>query len=309
MFKCKITLEEFDKDIKSGSKVELAEIRNLAKASVKKLATAEETKTPFFLSKNYFEDKGKPIGSFLAFGENKKLEMKFAKEEIKGKGSTKDAKGAAYGEAYVKSTNNIQFIYFEPDANCKVPANAWPKLLKSLKSMFGGMKALVVIEGQTIEEEAGEDENSENVVVETPKTQVSENFIKNSANGVLAQSIDVIKAYNRNARSTALETTTTWLEEYKKIPMPSSELKKFESKILETNIKLKELESIEKSIDTKLDPIFKQIDNYLANIDPKGLKMLADSIKKNLDEVISLVKKVGDAPLLAELSAIVKLLK
>lgn len=160
MFKCKISLADYDKNDKSAPNVELPLAKKLAKASVKKLATKIGEKTDFYLTKDYFENKGKPIGHFLAIGVSKKLAKQFVMKEMKGKGVATDVKSAATGTVCIKNIGGVDKLCFEPNAKCKIPAAQWPKLLKALKAFFAGYKAVVVVEGKTVEEEPGGEEDT-----------------------------------------------------------------------------------------------------------------------------------------------------
>jgi hypothetical protein len=153
MFKCKIDITTYDKNAKEVPNAELPKTKNLSKAAVKKLASKLGEKTNFYLAKDYFENKGKPVGHFLAFGISKKLAKHFIMNEMKGKGSSGDAKSAATGEVSIKKIDGKDKLVFEPHAKCKIPAGQWPKLLKSLKTFLGGYKAVVSVNGQMIEEE------------------------------------------------------------------------------------------------------------------------------------------------------------
>lgn len=161
MFKCKISLPDYDKNDKSVPNVELAKAKAIAKASVKKLSGKVGEKTDFYITKDYFENKGKPVGHFLALGVSKKLAKHFVMKEIKGKGIAADTKSAATGTVCIKNIGGKDVLCFEPNPKCKIPASQWPKLLKALKAFFAGYKAVVMIEGKAIEEEPGGEEDKD----------------------------------------------------------------------------------------------------------------------------------------------------
>lgn len=174
MFKCKIDITAYNKKDTTAPDVELGKAKALAKAAVKKLAGKPGEKTSFFLTKDYFENKGKPVGHFVGFGTNKKLTKHFLMKEMKGKDDAvaKDAKSASTGDVYVEVVNGKNVLHFVPNDKSKVPAGQWPKLLKALKAFFAGLKAVVVLGGQVLEEEEGGEVDKEDTGVFTPDTSV-----------------------------------------------------------------------------------------------------------------------------------------
>lgn len=212
MFKCKIDITTYDKNEKAVPNAELPKTKNLSKAAVKKLAGKPGEKTNFYLSKDYFESKGKPIGHFLAFGISKKLAKHFIMNEMKGKGASGDAKSAATGEVCIKKIDGKDKLVFEPHAKCKIPAGQWPKLLKSLKTFLAGYKAVVAVDGQMIEEEpllpgeveevddspAGEQEEFEEAEVEAEEDEAeseeSATDAKNNNQNVVDEIKNLIKS-------------------------------------------------------------------------------------------------------------------
>ena len=61
-------------------------------------------------------------------------------------------KKACTGKAYIKEVNGKKVVHIEPSEKSKVPKGQWPKILKSMKAFFGGLKAVVVIAGEVVEE-------------------------------------------------------------------------------------------------------------------------------------------------------------
>lgn len=168
MFKSKIDFNAFDKNNDKVKDLELTKVKALSKSASKKLQAQPETKTPFHLILDYFKDeKDKALGHFIDFGENKKLSKHFSQVEMKSgkqdKRMSANPKEAAAGHAYAKAENGKMKLYFEPDPNCKVPKGKWPKILKGLKAFLGGLKGVVVINGEVVGEE---EEETGNIAVE-----------------------------------------------------------------------------------------------------------------------------------------------
>lgn len=166
MFKSKVDFNAFDKNNTKVKDIELTKAKALAKAGVKKLANNPETPTNFHLAMNYFkDDKDKPLGHLVCFGENKKLDKHFLQVEMKSgkmdKSMTASQKEASMGKAYVKDIKGKATLCFEPDANSKIPGGKWPKLLKELKAFFAGMKAVVMLGGEVVGDEESMEETGE----------------------------------------------------------------------------------------------------------------------------------------------------
>ncbi len=172
MFKSKIDFNAFDKNNKKVKDLDESKVKGLAKAGTKKLAGTEGEKTAFHLILDYFkDDKGKGLGHFLNFGENKKLSKHFEQVEMKSgkldKSMSESPKKACMGEAYVKVVNGKKLVHIEPSAKSKIPQGQWPKILKSMKALFGGLKAVVVIGGQILDGGDGEEDPQATDVEET----------------------------------------------------------------------------------------------------------------------------------------------
>ena len=184
MFKSKTDFNAFDKHNEKVANVEPQKMKGLSKNAVKKLLGAPTERTSFFLILNYFQDpSGKPAGHFLDFGTNKKLAKHFEQVEMKSgkldKSMSASQKEASMGEAYAKEENGKKLLYFEPDAASKIPSGKWTKILKELKPLINGMKAVVVLEGQVIGE--GEEDNTattEETATSTLEEGVSLNELK-----------------------------------------------------------------------------------------------------------------------------------
>lgn len=175
MFKSKVDFNAFDTKNDKVENLQQNKVRTLSKASVKKLAAAPGEKTPFHLILDYFkDDKEKPQGHFLGFGNNKKMDKHFQQVEMKSgkldKSMSASQKEASMGEAFVKEENGKKLLCFEPAPESKVPGGKWPKILKSLKPYLNGLKAVVVIGGQAISEESTGEESTEENTDETTDT-------------------------------------------------------------------------------------------------------------------------------------------
>jgi hypothetical protein len=158
MFKSKIDFNAFDKNNKKVKGLDATKVKGSAKAGTKKLAKGKDgDKTVYHLILDYFQDdKGKGVGHFFDFGLNKKLSKHFEQVELKSgkvdKSMSESPKKACTGEAYIKEINGKKVVHIEPSEKSKVPKGQWPKILKSMKAFFGGLKAVVVIAGEVVEE-------------------------------------------------------------------------------------------------------------------------------------------------------------
>lgn len=164
MFKCKVTDTEF-----VDNSIDLAKGKNLVKSGVKKLKNAPETKTPFYVSLDYYKDgNDKPLGHFFALGDSPKMKKQFETKELKGKGVNSDAKASACGSAYVKAGENGPVLCLEPHAKVKMTKAKWSAFAKhgSIKSTLGGMKIQVVTADGKVE--------STEESPETPQEETSE---------------------------------------------------------------------------------------------------------------------------------------
>ncbi len=122
---------------------------------------------------HYKDDKDKPLGHFLDVGENKKLTKHFEQVEMKSgkldKSMSASQKEASTGSVYVEEKDGKTLVHFEPSPKCKIPGGKWPKILKALKAMLGGLKAIAVIGGQVVQddEETGETTTDETTTEES----------------------------------------------------------------------------------------------------------------------------------------------
>lgn len=163
MFKSKTDFNAFDKNNSKVKNLEVTKVKNLVKAGTKKLINKLGEKTNFHLILDYFVDeKGKAQGHFFDFGENKKLAKHFEQVEMKpgklDKSMSETPKKACAGYAYIEDIGGKNVIHIEPSENSKVPKGQWPKILKSLKPFFGGLKAVVVLEGEVVNSDLDQEE-------------------------------------------------------------------------------------------------------------------------------------------------------
>lgn len=159
-FKNKTDFNTFDQNNTSVKNLEFNSLKTRTKGGVKKLATAKEEKTPFYLILDYFkDDKGKSLAHFLDFGINVKLVKHFEQIEMKpgklDKSMSGSAKEAATGMAYVKNINGANILHLEPAKQCKIPNGKWAVIIKALKPYLAGVPTIAVLGEQktTLSEE------------------------------------------------------------------------------------------------------------------------------------------------------------
>lgn len=172
MFKSKTNFDAFDKHNTKVANVEVQKLKGLSKANLKKLASSPSEETPFHLILDYFQDKnGKPTGHFLDFGTHKKMAKHFEQVEMKpgklDKSMSGSPKEACAGTAYVKKVNGVEVLHFKPHEKSKIPMGKWAKVIKALKPLLGGMKAVVMLDGMVLEDSSESTENTE------PSTETS----------------------------------------------------------------------------------------------------------------------------------------
>lgn len=165
MFKSKTNFDAFDTHNTKVANVEAPKLKALSKANLKKLAAAPGEETPFHLVLDYFKDKNdKPAGHFLDFGIHKKLAKHFEQVEMKpgkpDKRMSASPKEACSGMAYVEKMDGVGVLHFKPHEKSKIPMGKWAKIIKALKPLLGGMKAVVVI-GEMVLEDSSEDTSTE----------------------------------------------------------------------------------------------------------------------------------------------------
>lgn len=163
MFKSKTDFNAFDKNNTKVDNPQITKVKGFSKAGTKKLMGKIGERTHYHLILEYFVDsKGKVEGHFLDFGENKKLRKHFEQVEMKSgkldKSMSETPKKASAGDVYVKEIKGNKVVHFEPDENSKIPKAQWPKTLKSLKPFLGGLKAVVVLAGEVVGAEEGEED-------------------------------------------------------------------------------------------------------------------------------------------------------
>lgn len=158
MFKSKVDFNAFDKHNTKVEQPVFLKQKSVTKNNIQKLAKQEEEKTMYHLVLNYFEDaSGKAIAHFFDLGINKKMQKHFAQVEMKtgklDKRSSKTPKEASAGMAYVKTIDQVPYLHLEPSPDSKIPKGKWQKISKGLKPYLSGMKIMVILEGETIEED------------------------------------------------------------------------------------------------------------------------------------------------------------
>lgn len=162
MFPCKVKIEHLDTSNTKVKDVDIKANKTLTKGKIKKVAAQEGERTPFYYLGSYFENNGKVVGDFLSLGNSPKLEKHFLQNEMKNSSKSlmgedkQDPKKACMGEIYVEDS----IIHFVPDEKSKVPVAKWPKIFKEMKEYFSGMKAVVVIDGEVLDEDGTTDDSS-----------------------------------------------------------------------------------------------------------------------------------------------------
>lgn len=277
MFKCKIDFNAFNIH---NEKVQLAlpKVKALSKAAVKKLLAKPGEKAPFFLILNYFKDANdKPTGDFLCFGIHKQLTKHFLTVEMKpgkpNKRMSANPKEAGMGDSYVKDDNGKKVLCFEPDPACKIPSGKWPKILKALKPMLGGMKAVLVLNGQVIEEDTNTGEGQTVASSEgggndpeTEPTQSTDNSTAPDVANIKAMVADITKALKET--------------------LPKEIVPKIKSKTVEENDK-----KITEQVLEQFDAFTALSDSSSQGVQNK-LKKVYDVVQKQRDKVVKIIDTI-----------------
>ncbi|BDS15086.1 hypothetical protein [Aureispira anguillae] len=215
MFKSKTDFNAFDKNNSKVKNLEAAKTKALTKSGTKKLINKLGEKTSYHLVLDYFvDDKGKTLGHFLDLGENKKLSKHFEQVEMKAgkldKSMSESPKKACAGFAYIELVKGKKVVHIEPNANSKIPKGKWAKILKDLKPLFGGLKAVVVLAGELIEadpQEEGEDvvaNAEEPTKTEKPATdQIKELIV--GISGILKEQLPKVVLPNVKSKNVSQE--------------------------------------------------------------------------------------------------------
>lgn len=204
MFKSKVKMEAFDQN-NEKVQIEPAKQKNLCKAGVKKLTGQKGVKTSYHLILDYFkDDKGKPQGHFLDVGEHKKLTKHFEQIEMKSgkpdKRMSASQKEASAGEIYVEDKDGKTLVHFEPSPKCKIPSGKWPKIIKALKAMLGGLKGIAIIGGIVVQDD--EESTEEGTEAPTDETTTEEETGEESTSDVDTETSE----QNRKKREKTLNT-------------------------------------------------------------------------------------------------------
>ena len=178
MFKSKLDFNAFDRHNDKVKDLEMNQVQAQSKSSVKKMKAKPDVKTDFHLIDGYFKnEQGKVLGGLVDFGFHKKLTKHFLQVEMKpgkpNKRMSDSPKHAATGQSFVTEEGGKKVLCFEPHPASKIPNGKWPKILKSLKAYFAGLKTKVILDGTVIEEEAPQDDITETPLTEDNTTEES----------------------------------------------------------------------------------------------------------------------------------------
>lgn len=276
MFPCKVKIDQLDKTNKKVKDVDIKANKALTKGKIKKVASQEGERTPFYYLADYFEQNGKPVGHFLSLGNSLKLEKHFVQNEMKKSKSSlmgeklQDPKKAAMGEVYVEK--NV--IYFEPHDKCKVPEAKWPKILKEMKEYFSGMKAVVIINGEVLAEDE-DDSLSDDKTGDSEVNSMNIDAVKKQVQQLLGQfkELEPNKAFKGLGLIHSINNLIGQLDE---VP---------------ENLKVlaKKLEAQQ----TKITPVFsKQIDQKLGQSIGKLEEIPSVNSSEELDDIFGTVQKM-----------------
>lgn len=279
MFKSKVDFNAFDLNNKKVKNVEEPKIKALSKHAVKKLLKHPGERAPFYLILDYFKDKSKkPLTHFLCFGINKRMEKHFEQVELKSgkleQSMSASQKEASMGEVYCKVEGSNKVLCFEPNEKSKIPGGKWPKILKTLKPFLAGAKAVVVLGGQVVGEDAEGVEKTNDQ--ETADTATAENASPEAAEGL----VDGFKAQ--------LEEIANHLKE----TLPKDIIPKVRNRTVE----LADLEMVQ-GIKSKITSFEEAYVSAAESIQGK-LASMRESVAKQapkVDQIISAVEALLDA--------------
>ncbi len=287
MFKSKIDFNAFYTHNDKVKDLEQSTVKALAKAAVKKLLAKPGERTSFHLLLDYFKDeKGNALGHFLGFGISKKLDKHFLQIEMKSgkldKRISNNPKEASMGEAYIKKDGAKALLCFEPHPNSKIPAGKWPKILKSLKAYLNGIKAVVVIGGQIIGDDAA------NAAAAAPDAAIApqEDTVNPQEDTVNPQEDTVNPQEDVAALAAQFKEQLEQISGYLKETLPKDILPKIKNKTLDVS----DLEVVQ-NIKAKIDDFEAAYQNAAETLQSKLAKM-RDSIAQQTPKVEKVLKAV-----------------
>lgn len=302
MFPCKVKIEQLDKTNKKVKDVDIKANKALTKGKVKKVASQEGERTPFYYIGDYFESNGKAVGDFLSFGNSMKLEKHFVQNEMKKSKAcmkdtnTQDPKNAAMGEVYVENS----VIYFEPHEKCKVPEAKWAKILKNLKEHFSGMKAVAIIDGKVLSAEEDNNSGSSESASTTPESdeEVQEIDDKVTVQGLADDYKELLSEFKEAQKAEhdadvvklLFKELKVWRNNFKKLDAAAkAQLAKHHTSSEATLVEVKKIIKVDQNIDEDVKKVVSVVMKYLETDNhesPKALKF-----KKHAEEMLVKLQK------------------
>ena len=288
MFPCKVKIEQLDKTNTKVKDVDMKGNKPLTKGKIKKVASKEGERTPYYYLGGYFENNGKPIGDFLSLGNSLKLEKHFVQHEMKKSKSSlidekrQDPKKASMGDVYVEGS----VIHFAPHDKCKLPESKWAKVLKDLKENFSGMKAVVIINGKIVaadeeEETSGSPEATPAVpepVEETPVIEdtVSAKVLTEDYKVLLAEFKEAQKAeHDVDVVKLLYKEIVVWRKNFDKLDKAAQEkLVKFNASCEATLLEVKKIIKVDQNIGADVTKVTAAVTNYLSTDDHESAEAL-----------------------------------
>jgi hypothetical protein len=302
MFPCKVKIDQLDKTNKKVKDVDLKSNKALTKGKVKKVASQEGERTPFYYIEGYFENNGKAVGDFLSFGNSMKLEKHFIQNEMKKSKNSlmdekvQDPKKAAMGEIYVENS----VIYFEPHEKCKVPEGKWSKILKNLKENFSGMKAVAIIDGKILSAEEDTTSGSPETASTTPDPveevqeidgKVTVQELASDYKDLLAEFKEAQKAeHDADVVKLLYKEIIVWRKNFKTMDKTAKEqLSKHSASCDATLLEVKKIIKVDQNIDDDVKKVVGVVMKYLATDDHKSPKAL--KFKGHAEEMLVKLQK------------------
>lgn len=302
MFPCKVKIEQLDKTNKKVKNVEMKANKPLTKGKIKKVASQEGERTPYYYLGGYFESNGKAVGDFLSLGNSLKLEKHFVQHEMKKSKSSvmspklQDPKKASMGEIYVEG--NV--IHFVPHEKCKLPESKWAKTLKDLKENFSGMKAVAVVNGKVLAGEVEESgsateasNTSEPVDEEIPVIEdtVSPKELAEDYKVLLAEFKEAQKAeHDVDVVKLLYKEIVVWRKNFKKLETAAQEkLAKFNASCEATLLEVKKIIKVDQNIGEEVAKVTTAVANYLGTSDHGSAEAL--EFKKEAEVLLVKIQK------------------
>ena len=299
MFKSKTSFEAFDKNNTKVPNVEFSKLKALSKTQLKKLLGALKERTVFHLLLHYFLDKnGKSLAHFFDLGEHKKLSKHFEQVEMKpgkpNKRVSNSPKEACLGSVYIDRIEGAPVVHLEPHPKSKIPVGKWPKILKELKPMLAGMKAVVVLEGQVVQEGTEEEQPQTET---TPNTEAVDPLLKQQWNGIL----EALKNQLPNEIVPRIKKQQATVDDLTTIQTLLSDVVRFQNKLRDSSTSVqqkfaKPLQLLEAQF-PKIQAIQQRLEQLLANTTTDGSEQDRNPNDQALAEQLQQLIEQADAGL------------